>query len=122
MKTTFPTSFGYISPTDANADEAPNFVRQFEWTGAHDPAPYLSIDAALDFRQWLGGEAKINNYTRSLAIEGGKRASEILGTQLLDQTENSEFTLNMVCRNLKFMSCCSYIVQGQREATGARYS
>lgn len=119
MKTTFPTSFGYIGPTDWNAAEAPNFVGQFEWTGAHDPAPYLSIDAALDFRQWLGGETKINNYTRSLAIEGGKRAVEILGTQLMDQTENSELTLNMVCFDWTTIPSLTKVLQGQCEATDA---
>jgi hypothetical protein len=49
--------------------------------------------AALDFRQWLGGEKKINDYCRSLALSGGKRLSQLLGTPLLDPT--GEFTLNM---------------------------
>jgi hypothetical protein len=48
---------------------------------------------ALDFRQWLGGEKKINDYCRSLALSGGKRLSQLLGTPLLDPT--GEFTLNM---------------------------
>jgi hypothetical protein len=49
--------------------------------------------AALDFRQWLGGEQKINDYCRSLALSGGKLLSRLLGTSLLDPT--GEFTLNM---------------------------
>ena len=49
--------------------------------------------AALDFRQWLGGEQKINDHCRSLALSGGKRLSELLGTSLLDPM--GEFTLNM---------------------------
>jgi hercynylcysteine S-oxide lyase len=52
--------------------------------------------SALDFREWLGGEAKINTYTRSLALTGGRRVAEILGTSLFDQTDNSELTLSMV--------------------------
>lgn len=48
---------------------------------------------ALDFRQWLGGEQKINEHCRSLALSGGKRLSQLLGTPLLDPT--GEFTLNM---------------------------
>jgi hercynylcysteine S-oxide lyase len=50
--------------------------------------------AALDFREWLGGEQKINDYCHSLALSGGRRLSELLGTPLLDPT--GEFTLNMV--------------------------
>jgi len=48
----------------------------------------------LDFRQWLGGEQKINDYCRSLALAGGELLSRLLGTPLLDPT--GEFTLNMV--------------------------
>jgi hypothetical protein len=50
--------------------------------------------AALDFRQWLGGEQKINDYCRSLALAGGELLSRLLGTPVLDPT--GEFTLNMV--------------------------
>jgi hercynylcysteine S-oxide lyase len=50
--------------------------------------------AALDFRQWLGGEQKINDYCRSLALSGGRLLSQLLGTPLLDPM--GEFTLNMV--------------------------
>ncbi len=49
--------------------------------------------AALDFRQWLGGEKKIHDYCHSLALAGGKLLSRRLGTSLLDPT--GEFTLNM---------------------------
>lgn len=49
--------------------------------------------AALDFRQWLGGEQKINDYCRSLALAGGKLLSQLLGTPLMDPT--GELTLNM---------------------------
>lgn len=51
---------------------------------------------ALDFRQWLGGEEKINEYCHDLAMRGGKRLAELLGTSLLDKSENGEETLNMV--------------------------
>jgi len=77
-------------------------VGQFTWTGTHDPAPYLSIGPALDFREWLGGEVKINEYCRDLAIRGGKRLAEILGTEEMDKTPNRELTLNMVNVKLPF--------------------
>jgi hypothetical protein len=54
------------------------------------------VHAALDFREWLGGEVKINGYCRELAISGGKRLAEIFGTEGMDKTPNHELTLNMV--------------------------
>jgi len=55
---------------------------------------------ALDFREWLGGEIKINEYCRTLAIKGGERLAEILGTEGMDKTPNHELTLNMVRNHL----------------------
>jgi hypothetical protein len=50
--------------------------------------------SALSFRKWLGGEAKINAYTHNLAMKGGEKLAEILGTQVMGNAE--EITLNMV--------------------------
>ena len=49
---------------------------------------------ALDFRKWIGGEAKIFHYCNNLALEGGRRMAKIFGTQVMDP--NGELTLNMV--------------------------
>ena len=43
---------------------------------------------------------KINAYCRDLAIRGGKRLAEILGTEEMDNTPNRELTLNMVRKYL----------------------
>jgi len=91
IKTTVPTSYAYISPSSGLPS---TFTQQFEWNGTIDFVPYLSVCAALDFRKYLGGEAKINAYCRSLAIAGGKRLAEIMGTRLLDP--EGHLTLNMV--------------------------
>lgn len=58
------------------------------------------VHTALDFREWLGEEVKINGYCRDLAIRGGKRLAEILGTEEMDETPNHELTLNMVRNRL----------------------
>lgn len=50
--------------------------------------------AALNFREWLGGEVKINEFCHKLAVTGGAKVAEILKTRVLD--ENAEFTANMV--------------------------
>ena len=53
---------------------------------------------ALAFREWLGGEKVINDYCHKLALDGGRRLAQILGTRLMDET--GELTLNMVCWNV----------------------
>ncbi|TFK37412.1 pyridoxal phosphate-dependent transferase [Crucibulum laeve] len=97
VKTSIPTSHTYISPKDR---KGPNFVEQFEWNGTIDFVPYLTVPAALDFRNWLGGEEKINNYCHSLALEGGQRLAKILGTRVIDP--NGDLTMNMVNVELPF--------------------
>ncbi|KAI0303839.1 PLP-dependent transferase [Multifurca ochricompacta] len=95
IQSPFPTPFSYMSPKEPRENfGGSHFVEMFGWTGTIDFSEFLSIQSALDFRQWLGGEQKISDYCHSLALSGGKRLSELLGTPLLDPT--GEFTLNMV--------------------------
>jgi hypothetical protein len=49
---------------------------------------------ALDFRERIGGERKIQEYCHRIALQGGRKAAEILGTDLMD--ERDEFTASMV--------------------------
>lgn len=50
---------------------------------------------ALDFRNFLGGEKRIAQYCHDLAVAGGRKAAEIMGTDVVD-TEDDELTANMV--------------------------
>jgi hercynylcysteine S-oxide lyase len=50
--------------------------------------------SALEFRNWLGGEAKINAYCHEMAVKGGKRLAEIFGTRVMDP--EGDLTVNMV--------------------------
>jgi len=52
-------------------------------------------DAALDFREAIGGERRIQAYCHELARSGGKKMAQVLGTRLMD--EDDEFTASMVC-------------------------
>ncbi len=84
-------------------------------TGTADFIPYLSVKpgtftalpqsnlhllterwkkSALEFREWLGGEDAINTYCHKLAVDGGNRLAEVLGTKVMD--DSGELTLNMV--------------------------
>ncbi|KAF8159185.1 pyridoxal phosphate-dependent transferase [Crassisporium funariophilum] len=91
IKTSLPTSHTYIRPADR---VKPNFVEQFEWNGTIDFTPYLTVADAIEFRQWLGGEHKINAYCHDLALKGGRRLAEVLGTRVIDP--DGDLTVNMV--------------------------
>ncbi|KAH0833199.1 pyridoxal phosphate-dependent transferase [Lanmaoa asiatica] len=94
IKSSIPTPVTYNSPHDDDYKGPQDFAKLFEWTGTIDYVPLLSISAAIDFREWLGGEHKINEYTHALAITGGKHLAERLGTSIMDPDGN--LTLNMV--------------------------
>ncbi|KAF7297201.1 Aminotran-5 domain-containing protein [Mycena indigotica] len=92
VRSSFPTSKVYISPP-ARSYPGESFVEQYNWNGTIDFVPPLSIKPALEFRQWLGGEAKISKYCRDMALQGGAHLAALLGTRVMDQS--GEFTLNM---------------------------
>jgi hypothetical protein len=58
------------------------------------------VHTALEFRKWIGGEVRINAYCKELAIRGGQRLAEVLGTEDMDNTPDHELTLNMVRNQL----------------------
>ncbi|KAF8987258.1 pyridoxal phosphate-dependent transferase [Cyathus striatus] len=102
IKATLPTSNAYISGTSHTKPNLLNnlSVRSFLrrgavliWTGTIDYIPALTIPDALKFRAWLGSEVKINKYCHDLAMRGGKRVADVLGTSVMDV--DGEFTLNM---------------------------
>ncbi|KAJ3978936.1 PLP-dependent transferase [Lentinula detonsa] len=92
MLTTIPTSASYVSP----GPERPptNIISQFQYNGTIDYTPYLSVHFALQWREWIGGEAAIQEYCNKLAREGGRRLAETMSTQVMDP--DGEFTLAMV--------------------------
>ncbi|KAF8194637.1 pyridoxal phosphate-dependent transferase, partial [Pholiota molesta] len=91
IKSSIPTSHAYISPRNRTG---PNFVEQFDWNGTIDYSSYITVTDALEFRKWMGGEEKINEYCHDLAIKGGQVLAKILGTYVMDP--DGQFTLNMV--------------------------
>ena len=56
---------------------------------------------ALDFRAWLGGEDKINEYCHNLAVSGGRKLAKTLGTHVMNDNgqgtnDDIEGVANMV--------------------------
>ncbi len=59
---------------------------------------------AIAFRRRMGGEQKINDFCHTLAVAGGRLVAEILGTKVMDSTDNGELTASMVCTYLTYVS------------------
>ncbi|KIY53399.1 PLP-dependent transferase [Fistulina hepatica ATCC 64428] len=107
LKSSIPTSSAYISPSKRTG---PNMVVQHDWNGTIDFVNYFSIETgmhshqtnvpiltsspALAFRKWIGGEEKIYAYCHDMALRGGERLAQILGTGLMDP--EGVFTCHMV--------------------------
>jgi hercynylcysteine S-oxide lyase len=66
-------------------DAIPNFLVLF--------GVRLKLVLALDFREWLGGEEKINQYCHDLAVAGGRRLAWVVRGHVL---ESEEIIANMV--------------------------
>ena len=102
IRSCLPTSHGFdplrrddeeeiINPLKISDDEKNKFVTLFEFVATTDVSPYLCIKEALKFRRDVcGGEAKIMSYCENMANEGGRRIAKILGTEIM---ENDEQTL-----------------------------
>lgn len=101
IRSSVPTSHGFVplptaKPSNINNPFPPSsksrFVYMHEFVGTTDDSPYLSIPAALEFRQKVcGGEEAIMRYCHDMAAEGGRKAASILGTEIM---ENEEGTLS----------------------------
>ncbi|KAI0378855.1 PLP-dependent transferase [Hypomontagnella monticulosa] len=90
IRSTLPTSHGYIPKSGERFNPLPKrhksaFVNNFQFVGTLDTSPYLCVKDTIEWRERvLGGEAKITEYIQTLAREGGKKAAQILGTEVLD--------------------------------------
>lgn len=93
MRTTSPTSWGYISPSAAeearvNGTTADAFRYLFQQTATNDDTPYLCVPEALKFRDEVcGGEMAIYGYLERLANEAADLVAGVLGTEVLRDEE-----------------------------------
>jgi selenocysteine lyase/cysteine desulfurase len=105
MRSTLPTSHGFVplageskkrlGPLPPSAKSV--FVNNFEFVGTIDNAPYLCVKDSIRWREEvLGGEERIREALVALAREGGQKAAEILGTEVLDNASRSMTRCAMV--------------------------
>ena len=80
-----------------SAQQDGSWVTEHKWTGAIDWSGYLCVNTAFEFIEKCGGGKKIREYCHHLAVKGGDRVAEILGTEVLKcPAGESEYTANMV--------------------------
>ncbi|KAK3313616.1 aminotransferase family protein-like protein [Apodospora peruviana] len=114
ITTCLPTSHGYLAPGALRDAKPPAqyFTDLFLDVATVDISPYTSVPAALKFRNEVcGGEEAIREYCFGLAMEGGDRAAEILGTEVLDNKSGS-------IRRCGFANVRLPIIVGMREDDG----
>ena len=101
IQTTYPTSHGYEPPWNRPADSAGQaaitayFQNLFVDVATLDSTMFCVVPHAIRMRQEVwGGEAAIQTYCHGLALAAGKRVAELLGTELLSDSEG------------KILECC----------------
>ncbi|KAL8686211.1 MAG: hypothetical protein Q9218_007268, partial [Villophora microphyllina] len=104
IRSTIPTSHGYEGLPKEGQEKLFNpfptgrksrFVEMFQFVGTTDISNYLCMEEALRFRDEVsGGEEKIMKYCESVANEGGHKAAEMFGTEVMN---NAEKTLTKCC-------------------------
>ena len=94
IRTSLPTSHGFVPIVETAPVFNPlpqsnrsRYVELFQFVATVDASPYLCIEEALKFRlQVCGGEKRIMEYCEQVALEGGRKATEILGTEMMEET------------------------------------
>jgi len=99
------------APACIDSIETDVFSNRYIWTGTRDRSSYCAINDALLFRQFLGGEEMIMNYTQSLALQAGHFMAQNFSTYLLtpDNMTSSMFDIVIPTDNT---TACG-IVNGQ---------
>jgi selenocysteine lyase/cysteine desulfurase len=104
MPSTLPTSNGYVAIRDRPAAQHQdgalpfsNFVENFTTFSPNDTSGWMCVKHAIDWRRdVLGGEARIMEYNTRLGREGGRKAAEILGTDMLENKAGTLTACSMV--------------------------
>ncbi|PHH90702.1 hypothetical protein CDD83_2889 [Cordyceps sp. RAO-2017] len=104
MTSSLPTSHGYVPKKDTGRNNPlpreagkSQFVENFQFVGTIENSAFACVGHALEWRQRvLGGEEHILAYLWSLAKEGGRKAAEILGTEVIDNTTGTLTNCAMV--------------------------
>jgi isopenicillin-N epimerase len=70
-------------PTVISHGLGQGYLQEFDWTGTIDPSPFLSIGAAIEFHESLGG-ASLRQRNIDLAAEAASLVARRLNTEPID--------------------------------------
>eukprot|EP00041_Stephanoeca_diplocostata_P013089 m.225730 g.225730 ORF g.225730 m.225730 type:complete len:434 (+) comp19213_c0_seq4:127-1428(+) len=71
-----------IVPTVVSSEWRPDtFLNQFEYTGTRDYTPFVAMNAAMDFRERVGGSEAITTYMHDLAAFATSHLVQVWGTE-----------------------------------------
>lgn len=94
IRSGLPTSHGFVPvPKEGSQvfhsplppSKGTPFTNLFKWVATVDSSSYLCIEEAFRFRKEIcGGEEQIMTYCTDLAIQGGIKMAEILGTDTME--------------------------------------
>jgi isopenicillin-N epimerase len=79
---TSPARQGDTHPTVISHGFGRGYLQEFDWTGTRDPSAFLSIGAALDFHEALGGAA-LRRRNIALAAEAASLVARRLNTETI---------------------------------------
>ncbi|KAJ5737867.1 Pyridoxal phosphate-dependent transferase major region subdomain 1 [Penicillium malachiteum] len=107
MRSTLPTSHGFVvrdtveqqgnKKQEDFLQKKTEFETNFEFVGTTDNIAFLTIPAAIKWRQQVcGGEQKIQEYCTTLSKKGGVRVAEILGTRILEDNGHCMTNCSMI--------------------------
>ena len=84
-----------IEPTtiswEGSSEFPSHFQKAFSYQGTSSYSPYLAMDDALKFREFVGGEKKIQDYMHNLAIQAGKLMASKFKTDVLFEDDDSRY-------------------------------
>ena len=100
IRTSLPTSHGFVPVPREGAQpihdplppsEGTPFTNLFKFMATIDNSAYLCVEEAIRFRDEIcGGEDNIMSYNTDLAITGGRKMAEILGTEVMEEEGGSK--------------------------------
>jgi isopenicillin-N epimerase len=70
-------------PTVISHGFGEGYLPEFDWTGTRDPSPFLSVGAAIDFHEQLGG-ASLRKRNICLAAEAASLVAKRLNTETIN--------------------------------------
>lgn len=89
-----PTSINWAYANHTEADDVSSYQNEHS-PNTIDTSPYMCVDAAIQYRESIGGEEAIREYCHDLAVRGGALVAEILGTRVMENSTKT-LTANMV--------------------------